>query len=76
MKKVLITILLLIIPVLSQNKRPLTVEDMWSMQRIGSMDLSPNGKTIAFTVTSYSMEKNKGNTDIYLINSMEVIYEH
>ncbi len=69
MKKLLVAILLFIIPVLAQNKRPLTVEDMWSMQRIGSMDISPDGKTIAFTVTSYSMELNKGNTDIYLINS-------
>ncbi len=69
MKKLLIAILFLIIPVLAQNKRPLTVEDMWSMQRIGSMDISPDGKTIAFTVTNYKMEENKGNTDIYLINS-------
>ena len=69
MKKILITILLLIIPVLAQNKRPLTIEDMWSMKRIGSFDLSPDNKTIAFTVTAYNMEENKGNTDIYLINS-------
>ena len=69
MKKLLVAILLFIIPVLAQNKKPLTVEDMWAMKRIGSVELSPDGKTIAFTVTTYSMENNKGNTDIYLINA-------
>ena len=42
---------------------------MWAMDRIGSLELSPDGKTIAFSVTKYSMKINKGNTDIYLINS-------
>ena len=69
MKKIFIVLLIFIIPVLAQNKRPLTVEDMWAMHRIGSLELSTDGKTIAFSVTAYSMETNKGNTDIFLIDS-------
>jgi len=50
-------------------KRAITVEDLWKMQRVGDIDLSPNGKTIAFSVTSYNLEENKGNSDIWLIDS-------
>ncbi|HEY6907644.1 MAG TPA: S9 family peptidase, partial [Ignavibacteriaceae bacterium] len=30
---------------------------------------SPDGKTIAFSVTEYNMDENKGNTDIYLVDT-------
>ena len=53
----------------AQQKRAMTPEDLWAMKRIGSFDLSPDGKTIAFTVTSYDIEKNKGNSDIWLIDT-------
>ena len=69
MKKVVI--LLSVIPFLlfAQTKRAITVEDLWSMKRIETFNLSPDGSLIAFAATSYSMEANKGNTDIYLVNS-------
>lgn len=51
------------------QKRAITIDDLWNMKRVGTASLSPDGKTIAFTVTSYSMEENKGNSDIYLINT-------
>jgi len=45
----------------------LTPEILWKFGRIGSASVSPDGKTIAFTVTRYSMEANKGVTNIYTI---------
>jgi dipeptidyl aminopeptidase/acylaminoacyl peptidase len=54
--------------IFAQSKHPLTVDDLWAMKRIGSFDLSPDGKQIVFDVTAYSMEENKGNSDIYLVN--------
>ncbi len=69
MKTFLAALLLFPILVFAQAKHPLTVDDLWAMKRIGSFDLSPDGKTIAFDVTAYNMDENKGNTDIYLINS-------
>jgi dipeptidyl aminopeptidase/acylaminoacyl peptidase len=53
----------------AQNKRAMTIEDLWNMKRVGGFDVSPDGKTIAFSVTTYKMETNKGNSDIYLIDS-------
>jgi dipeptidyl aminopeptidase/acylaminoacyl peptidase len=62
-------LILFISSINAQTKRAMTVEDMWAMKRIGAYDISPDGKTIAFAVTSYSIEANKGNTDIWLIDS-------
>ncbi|MEW6193999.1 MAG: S9 family peptidase [Bacteroidota bacterium] len=70
MKKSLLLFLLIISAItLQAQKHAITVEDLWNMKRIGSFDVSTDGKTIAFEVTTYSMETNKGNKDIYLIGS-------
>ncbi|MEA1874004.1 MAG: S9 family peptidase [Bacteroidota bacterium] len=45
----------------------LTPEVLWKFNRIGSAVLSPNGETVAFSITKYSLEANKGLTHIYLI---------
>lgn len=70
MKKFFILLLLTlsIVPINAQQKRAMTVEDLWNMKRIGGYDVSPDGKTIAFAATTYNIEKNKGNSDIYLID--------
>lgn len=65
----LLLILITAISVTAQQKHAMTVEDMWNMKRISDFDLSPDGKTIAFSVTTYNMDKNKGNTDIYLVDA-------
>ena len=53
----------------AQEKHAITVEDLWNMKRIGQVVLSPDGKTLAFEVTTYNMDENKGNTTIYLCDS-------
>ena len=68
MKIFMLFLAILPLMVFGQNKRALTVEDLWAMKRIGSFDVSPDGKLIAFSVTTYDMEANKGNSDIYLID--------
>ena len=52
-----------------------TPEVMWKMGRVGSQKISPDGNLVAFTITYYSMEENKGTTDIYLMptNGGEVV---
>ncbi len=47
----------------------LTPEALWAMGRIGSLDVSPNGKKIAYTVTYYSVTENKSHTELYVIDS-------
>ncbi len=69
MKKIVSLVIIITFILGAQQKRPLNVDDLWSMKRIGNVEISPDGKTLAFTVTSYNMNTNKGNTDIYLSDS-------
>ncbi len=51
------------------EKRPLTVDDLWAMHRVGSPAVSPDGRLVAFTVTTFSKEENKGESDLWLVPS-------
>lgn len=62
-------LILLAFTSISAQKRIITVEDLWKMKRLGDYSLSPDGKLIAFAVSSYNMETNKGNSDIWIMNS-------
>jgi dipeptidyl aminopeptidase/acylaminoacyl peptidase len=68
MKKIILLIIVISISIFPQSKRAMTIDNLWAMKRIGTYDVSPDGKTIAFSLTSFTFEANKGNTDIYLIN--------
>ena len=46
-----------------------TPEVMWALGKMGEKAVSPDGTQIAYTVTYYDMEQNKGNAEIYLMNS-------
>ncbi len=59
--------LFLSLAVLGGQKRPITAEDLWKMKRIGSLELSPDGKLAAIVVTEYDVEKNEGQGDIWFV---------
>ena len=47
--------------------RPMTVEDLWAMERVGGPSLSPDGRLVAFTVSTYDFDENEGNGEIWLV---------
>jgi dipeptidyl aminopeptidase/acylaminoacyl peptidase len=47
-------------------RRPMTVEDLWAVQRVGAPAVAPDGRRVAFTVSTYSMDDNKGQGDLWL----------
>lgn len=47
----------------------LSPEVLWSFGRIGEVSVSPDGKKILYTLTYYSIEQNKGNAEVYVMNS-------
>ena len=49
----------------AQNR--LTPELLWQLKRIGSHEVSPDGASVVYSVTSYDIAENKGNADLYLI---------
>lgn len=71
MKRICFLLVTIIIAVsnISAQKQPMTVEDMWNMKRIGAFDISRDGKTIVFASTSYSLETNKSETHLWMIDS-------
>ncbi len=70
MKKTFVFIAILLTTTLfAGEKHNFTFYDMIKMTRLSSPVVSPDGKFIAFTGTKYSLEENKGNTDIYLYDT-------
>ncbi len=51
-----------------EGKR-MTPEALWAMGRIGGVAVSPDEKQIAYTVSYYSVEQNKSNSEIFLMNA-------
>ncbi len=47
------------------RKMPLDVDTLWSLKRIGSPTLSPDGSLACAPVTSYDMNKNEGRTELW-----------
>ncbi len=47
----------------------LTPEILWKFNRLSDHQLSPDGKSILYSLTRYNAEENKGKTDIFLIPS-------
>jgi len=51
------------------SRRPITVEDLWAVQRVGAPAPSPDGRWVTFAVTSYSMADNKGQGDLWIVDA-------
>ena len=47
-------------------KRPMTFEDMMQMKRLGETAVSPDGKWLAYSVTTVDLEKNTKTPELWL----------
>ena len=52
---------------LAQEKTPFTIDTMWAIQRVGTPAVSPDGRQVAYTVTTYDVDENRGNADIWIV---------
>jgi dipeptidyl aminopeptidase/acylaminoacyl peptidase len=50
-------------------KRPITLEDIWKVKRLGKPSLSPDGKWAAVDVTSFSMDDNTSTTQVWALST-------
>lgn len=46
----------------------MTPEALWAFGRVSGVEVSPDGNTILYGVSYYSIEQNKGNRDLYTMN--------
>ncbi len=65
----LLGIALLCLPV--QAQEIFSPEKLWQLNRLGGGDLSPDKENILYSLSSYDVESNKGNTDLYVYNFEE-----
>jgi dipeptidyl aminopeptidase/acylaminoacyl peptidase len=47
-------------------KRPMTFEDMMHMKRLGDTAVSPDGKWLAYSVTTVDLVQNQKKTELWL----------
>ncbi len=62
------------LPLITKNQLTLssdvmTPEVLWSFGRISDVQVSPSGDRILYGVTYYSIEQDKGNRELFLMNS-------
>jgi dipeptidyl aminopeptidase/acylaminoacyl peptidase len=50
-------------------KRPITLEDLWKVQRLGKPAISPNGEWVVVEVTKYSMDDNSSTSHLWLLST-------
>ena len=52
----------------AQSKRPITIDDLYRMQDVSNPQCSPDGKWIAYTVTTVDRDADERRTSIWMIN--------
>ena len=51
------------------DKRPITPQDLWAFKRVGSPALSPDGRTVVFSVQEWSVENNRSSTNLWVVEA-------
>jgi len=52
-----------------QEAQPFTALDLWSMERVSSPRVSPDGERVVFVVRRTDFEANRGRTDLWLVGT-------
>ena len=54
---------------MTDKKKRITVDDLWQFDRIGGLSLAPDGAQAVCSVSSFSMEENKGRASLWLLST-------
>ena len=60
--------LLIGVPLAAQEKRPIKVDDIYNIRDVRDPQRSPDGKWVAYTVTTALKETDKNNTDVWMVS--------
>ena len=52
------------------KKAPITVDDLWRIERLGAPSLSPDGAQAVAAVTRYTMDDNKADSALWLLSCL------
>ncbi|HEY6400556.1 MAG TPA: S9 family peptidase [Blastocatellia bacterium] len=62
--------LLFVVAVSAQTKRPMTPEDVVSLNRASDAQMSPDARRVAFVVNSWDREADRYNSDVWMVDEM------
>ena len=65
----LLTLLITPFAVVAAEPRPMTVDDLWNLKRLGAPSISPDGKWVAVDVTTYDVPKDDSTSHIWLLST-------
>jgi dipeptidyl aminopeptidase/acylaminoacyl peptidase len=51
------------------RRNPITVDDLWRIERVGTVSLSPDGRRAVTSVTSFSMDDNRATSNLWLLST-------
>ncbi|MDD2995102.1 MAG: S9 family peptidase [Paludibacter sp.] len=51
------------------NDNRMSPEVLWAMGRVGGVQVSPDGKRVLYSVSYYSVEQDKSNSDLFMMNT-------
>ena len=51
------------------KKKPLTLEELWRVERLAQPTLSPDGAQACVSVTRFDMEENKAQASLWLLSA-------
>ncbi len=54
-------------PEIKDNR--MSPELLWAMGRVGGVQVSPDGKRVLYSVSYYSVEQDKSNSDLFMMNA-------
>jgi dipeptidyl aminopeptidase/acylaminoacyl peptidase len=55
-------------PLVAQTKRSITLDDMTRLRSVGDPQVSPDGKWVAYTVGTVDVEKDRRDSDLYMVS--------
>src|SRR5262249_46222016 len=53
------------------DKRPMQVEDLYKFKRVAAPQVSPDGKNVAYSLTTVSLTDNKSSTALWIGSTEE-----
>jgi dipeptidyl aminopeptidase/acylaminoacyl peptidase len=54
----------------AMKKKPITVDDLWRIERLGTPSLSPDGAQCVCAVTRHAMDDNKASAQLWLLSTL------
>ncbi len=52
------------------RKKPITVEDLWQIERLGAPSLAPDGAQAVAALSSFSMDDNSSSSSLWLLSTL------